>query len=292
MASQKLWKGGRCLRIRLWGIRGSIPVPGPETFRYGGNTTCIEVRLDDGTIIIFDAGTGIRPLGLALMAERQPLDLKLIFTHTHWDHLQGFPFFEPINDARTRISILSASNTSAELKQILISQMDFKFFPINFKSLKAQIFFEEMQHPEHRIGNAQLFSIPTNHPGATAGYKLVEGGRSFVFLTDNELRPHTPAKTNWQDFVKFCEGSELMIHDAMWLDNELPNKKGWGHSSMEQVMELAAMAKPKKVILFHHLPNRSDQELEDRFNEILSHHEANHSATTFVLAREGDTYIL
>ncbi|MBN2091243.1 MBL fold metallo-hydrolase [candidate division KSB1 bacterium] len=280
------------MRIRLWGTRGSIPVPGPDTFRYGGNTTCVEVRLDDGTIIIFDAGTGIRPLGLALMTEQQPLDLKLIFTHTHWDHLQGFPFFEPINNASTRITISSASNTSAELKQTLISQMDFKNFPINFKSLKAQILFEEIDQPEHHIGNARLYSIPTNHPGSTCGYKLVEGSRSFVFLTDNELRPQEPAKSNWQDFVAFCQGSDLMLHDAMWMDDEITNKRGWGHSSMEQVMELAALAQPKKVILFHHLPRRSDQELEERFNETLTRKATNLSNTSFVLAREGDIFIL
>ncbi len=278
------------MKIKLWGTRGSIPVPGPDTFRYGGNTTCVEVRLDDGTIVIFDAGTGIRPLGLALMAERQPLDLKLIFTHTHWDHLQGFPFFEPINHASTRITILSAPNTSADLKQTLISQMDFKYFPINFKSLKSQIIFEEVVQPEHLIGNARLFSIPTNHPGSTFGYKLVAGNRSFVFLTDNELRPHIPAKSTWQDFVEFCQGSDLMLHDAMWMDDELTDKRGWGHSSMEQVIELAAQAHPKTVILSHHLPRRSDQELEERFNETLKRKAADAANTIFVLAKEGDSF--
>lgn len=280
------------MRIRLWGTRGSIPVPGPDTIRYGGNTTCIEVRLEDGTIIIFDAGTGIRPLGLALMAEQQPLDLKLIFTHTHWDHLQGFPFFEPINDANAHITILSASNAPAEMKQILVSQMDFKYFPINFKSLKAQISFEEIKRPEFHIGNAQLFSILTNHPGTTYGFKLVEGSKSFVFLTDNELQPQAPVKSRWQDFIEFSKRCDLLIHDAMWMDEELKNKHGWGHSSMEQVMELAALAHPQKVVLFHHLPRRSDVELETRFTETLARKAANSSITIFQLAREGDTFIL
>ncbi len=280
------------MRIRLWGTRGSIPVPGPDTIRYGGNTTCIEVRLNDGTIIIFDAGTGIRSLGLALMAEQQPLDLNLIFTHTHWDHLQGFPFFEPINDARARIAILSAAHAPAEMKQILIGQMDFKYFPINFKSLKAQLSFEAVERIEHHIGKAKLFSIPTNHPGSTFGYKLVEGTKSFVFLTDNELRPQTTAKSSWQDFIEFCKGCDLMIHDAMWMDEELINKRGWGHSSMEQVVELAALANPQKVVLFHHLPRRSDLELEARFQEILTRKAAKLPATTIFLAREGDTYLL
>jgi len=280
------------LKIKFWGTRGSVPVPGPETIKYGGNTTCIEVRLKDNTLIIFDAGTGIRNLGRELMNQNNTKAINLVLTHSHWDHIQGFPFFGPANDPNVTINILGCPSTYFKLRKILTDQMEFKYFPVTFDALKSHISFKEISDGIHPIGSAKLSFIELNHPGTTYGFRLTEHNVNFAFLTDNELKPPPPIKTHWQKFVQFCQDIDLLVHDAMWTDEELRHKKGWGHSSMEQVIELAHDANIKQVVFFHHLPERSDDELEAVFRNTLNKMQSLSENTTYHLAREGDEYYI
>lgn len=280
------------MKVRLWGTRGSIPVPGRDTMVYGGNTTCIEVRLNDGSILIFDAGTGIRKLGLSLMRENNHRELNLVLTHSHWDHIQGFPFFEPANDPYVHINILGCPGTYFKLRKILTDQMEFKYFPLNFNALKARMVFKEVSNGSSYIGNAKLSFIELNHPGTAYGFKLVDQTKSFVLLTDNELFPPNSVRTRWEQFVEFCHGVDLLIHDAMWSDPEIKTKKGWGHSSMEQVIDLARAAQVKQALLFHHLPERTDLELESMFQDTLQTKQCQADTILYRLAREGDIFEL
>lgn len=280
------------MKVKFWGTRGSIPVPGVETAIYGGNTTCLEVRLEDNTLIIFDAGTGIRNLGREIMARNNTSHVNLVLTHSHWDHIQGFPFFGPANNPDVKIDILGCPGTYFKLRKILTDQMEFKYFPLTFDALKSKISFKEISENVHPIGTAKLSFIELNHPGTTYGFRLIEDNSSFAFLTDNELKPPPPINTPWQNFIKFCENLDLLVHDAMWTNDELQSKRGWGHSSMEQVIELADHAHIKKVVFFHHLPERTDAELLQVFNETLQKMKPRINGTSYFLAKEGDEYLI
>ena len=274
------------MKVKLWGTRGSIPVPGDDTVVYGGNTTCIEVRLNDGNLIIFDAGTGIRKLGLSLADAPKPHNIHLVLTHTHWDHIQGFPFFEPSRDPEAHIKIMGCPKLFPDLETIFTDQMEFQFFPLKFSELKAKIDFEKIRENGQAIGNARLYYLELNHPGVTYGFKIVEDGKSFAFLTDNELTPPQPGKTRWETFVQFCKNTDLLVHDAMWTNGELVQKAGWGHSSIAQVIQLAKEANVKQAVFTHYLPERTDAELEAAVKKSMLKNDAHLIPAKFCLARE------
>lgn len=285
-------KGDDILKIRFWGTRGSIPTPGPETTKYGGNTTCLEVRLDDGTLIIFDAGTGIRKLGSALMKEKYHQNINIVLSHSHWDHIQGFPFFEPANDPKTKINIFGCPPVFDKLQKILTDQMESKYFPVNFKDLKAQISFKEINQDLQYIGNAKLHSLRLNHPGSAYGFKLKENSSTLAFLTDNELLPPKLFTTNWNSFVEFCKDIDVLVHDAMLTDEELKYKAGWGHSTSSQVIKLAIEANIKKhLILSHHAPEHSDNMLDLRALECREKLNSHANGLKCSIACEGDEII-
>lgn len=256
------------MKLTFWGTRGSIPSPGPNTIKYGGNTTCIEVRLEDGTLIIFDAGTGIRNLGSELVKSRKNKVINLFISHSHWDHIQGFPFFTPAYLEDTTINIFGCPPTYDKLQEILTNQMESKYFPVNFDELKAKIIFKEITNGYHKIGDATFSFIENNHPGTAYGFKVTESGCNMVFITDNELIPIDNKTTRWEDFLDFCKDADLLIHDAQYLNSELLNSSGFGHSSFEQTLDLGLQANVKQLIFFHHNPNRTDSELDYILNNV------------------------
>jgi len=261
------------MELRFWGTRGSIPSPGPETVRYGGNTTCVELILDDGTLIIFDAGTGIRGLGDSLIKQKRNGVIHLFLTHSHWDHIQGFPFFAPAYSRETELKIFGCPPTYNKLREILTNQMESKFFPVNFEQLNAKISFQEICNGEHPIGDARFSFIRNNHPGVAYGFRIEENGKSIVFITDNELKPPRNANTPWREFVAFSRHTDLLVHDAHYLQAEMSETAGYGHSSYEQAFSLGIEAEPKRLIFFHHRPERSDNEIDliiDRFKQQLA----------------------
>ena len=268
-------------RIKLWGVRGSIPVPGAGTVRYGGNTTCVEVRAD-GEMIILDAGTGIRALGQSLEQEfaGQPIRLTLLLTHTHWDHIQGLPFFLPAYNEKNRIRVRGYEGARAGLAAILAGQMETQFFPVSLRDLSSNIAIEELKEMEFSIGKVKVRSKFANHPGICAGYRLYTSGGSVAFFPDNEpyelLKVHLAerdqssledarefAKTERAKLIEFLEGSDVLILDAQYTDEEYQKHIGWGHGSLSRVVSMALDANVHRLILFHHDPNHDDNQIDD-----------------------------
>ncbi len=268
-------------RLKLWGVRGSIPVPGASTVRYGGNTTCVEIRAD-GEIIVLDAGSGIRALGVALEKEfgERPVKLTLLITHTHWDHIQGFPFFLPAYNQKNQIHVLGYEGARAGLATILAGQMETPFFPVSLRDLPSNIAIEELKEMEFSIGKVQVQAKFANHPGICAGYRLTTSGGSIAFFPDNEPyellklhiadRDHSSledagvfAKAERQKLIDFLGGCDVLMLDSQYTDDEYQRHIGWGHGSLSRVVSIALEAKVRKLILFHHDPSHDDKVIDD-----------------------------
>jgi len=269
-------KRGVRMKIKLWGTRGSTPVSGPQYVKYGGNTPCVEVRFNDGNILIIDAGTGIRELGESLIEEGFSKELNITITHSHWDHIQGFPFFKPIYLKEARIKIRGYISTAKKLKQILATQMEKTYFPVPLDALASEIIFDESVD-NWNIEEALIKGIEVNHPSLCYAVKIIEDNKSFVFMTDNELG-QKESKTDYKDFVEFVRDVDYLIHDTMYLDEEMSEKRGWGHSSLGEVTKLAIDANVKNLGLYHHDPTRTDDqidEMETRCRQILKDNGSN-----------------
>lgn len=250
------------MRITFWGTRGSLASPGPDTVVFGGNTTCLQVTLSSGRTIIVDAGTGIRNLGDSLSATGKKVDVYLLMSHIHWDHLLGFPFFSPIFSRDTRIVVDGCSRSLEGLKRLLSSNYVDGTWPLTFEDLQARIE-PSSQLPSGKliIDEALVESHMLHHPQGGLGFKFTEKGQSLVFLTDNELLDSGWKGACFHDFVKFCRGTDVLIHDCQYLPEEITIRKGWGHSDLDSVARLAVQAEVKRLILFHHDPWRKDDAL-------------------------------
>jgi phosphoribosyl 1,2-cyclic phosphodiesterase len=248
--------------IRFWGVRGSIPTPGPSTVRYGGNTTCIELRIN-GEIIVIDAGSGIRNLGGALLKESagKPIELTLLNTHTHWDHIQGFPFFAPAFIKGNRIRVIGRNSQPDGLKGVLERQMDgTRCFPVPFAALGADVEFETIDEETglvFNIGSVKVESCPTNHPGGCLAYGFATDQRKVVFLSDHETGGADEPR-----ILEFIKGANLLIADAQYDATEISSRRGWGHGSIEEVVDLAIRASVRELCLFHHDPTHDDERLD------------------------------
>lgn len=252
--------------VRCWGTRGSIPSPGPATAGYGGNTTCLELRAGDRRLI-FDAGTGIRLLGNKLLSE-QTREASIFLTHFHWDHIQGFPFFAPVYNPEFRLRIVGPEQEGAGVEALFAGQMGPIYFPIPYEALSASLSFEHLNEGTWEEDGIRLMAMRMRHPSFTVGYRAEVHGKVVVFIPDNELLGGPfPAVRGWREKLEeFVGGADLLIHDAMFTQEEYPRREGWGHSTFEQVLELALGAGVKQLFFFHHAPERSDQEL----NQILA----------------------
>jgi phosphoribosyl 1,2-cyclic phosphodiesterase len=247
--------------IRCWGSRGSISVSGKEFTKYGGDTTCIEVVSNAGDLIIIDAGTGIRVLGNRLVtAER--CRINLLLTHAHWDHLSGFPFFKPIYRKDCAIKVYGPQATQVSLKSIISKTMSSPYFPIELEDISADITFLGMGHNSYEIGSVNISTIPLSHPNQGVGYRLEEDGKSFVFLTDNELTYHHPMGLDYGEYVAFARKADLMFHDSEYTREEYKDTTGWGHSVYLDTLKLALDAEVKTLGLFHHNQDRTDKEID------------------------------
>jgi phosphoribosyl 1,2-cyclic phosphodiesterase len=241
--------------IRCWGARGSIPVSGPEYLKYGGDTTCLEIRTKADDIIIVDAGSGIRRLGNRLMAEGRR-DYKMFFTHAHWDHLLGFPFFKPIYFQGTEISMYGCPFAQISVKDLISQVMTAPHFPIEYQNVRCDISYHQTCGDRFTINSMTVTSFPLSHPNQGMGYRFEEDGKSFVFLTDNELSYVHPGGMGFDDYVRFAANADLLLHDAEFREDDY--KKTWGHSTYNDAVRLAIAAGVKKLGLFHHNQERSD----------------------------------
>jgi phosphoribosyl 1,2-cyclic phosphodiesterase len=255
------------MKIRIWGCRGSLTTPGKETLRYGGNTTCVEVRMRDGRVIILDAGSGLRNLGNALLSERE-LSLHMLLTHAHWDHLCGFPFFAPAYVPQCQITLCGGPTAQQSLQRYFKRQMEPPFFPIPFEGLRARLDFGcRCDHPctgqiAKMIGRPGCYSLLLNHPDGGYGFKLEDEGKTFVFMPDNELGFHHANGPSFDAQVEFCRGADLLFHDAQYTEAEYQRTRGWGHSTYGDALRLATAARVKRLGLFHHDPERTDDDLD------------------------------
>ena len=250
------------MMIRCWGARGSIPVCGKEYIKYGGDTTCIEIRTHEDEIIIIDAGTGIRKLGNQLLKERR-YHYHMIFTHSHWDHILGFPFFKPIYRKETFIRMFGCPSTQESVRKMIGKVMTAPNFPVDFANVQANISYQEACEDSFSIKSMVVTPILTSHPNPGIGYKFVENGRCFVFLTDNELAFKHPGGLDYKDYVNFSFQADLLIHDSEYTAEDYKTRRRWGHSAYKDALKLALDAKAKKLGLFHHNQDRTDQEVDE-----------------------------
>jgi phosphoribosyl 1,2-cyclic phosphodiesterase len=285
------------LRLRFWGTRGSIPTPGPHTVRYGGNTPCVEVRTETDGLIILDAGTGMRELGHALVC-REPRTAGIVadvfLTHAHWDHIQGIPFFAPVFQAGNRFTIWGSKTLETSIDRVVRDLMSPVVFPVNFDELEAQIDFCEIGHGERRSGDGfdvQAFDV--QHPGGALGYRFSSGtgsGGSFVYISDNELGSSEAYATgdSWKsELTAFVRGATVLIHDATYTTEEYRGHRGWGHSTYDDAVSLALDAGVEELVLFHHRPERSDDEMDRRVAECRELVAARGGALRVAAAAEG-----
>ncbi len=256
-----LTKKGLTMYIKCWGSRGSIPVSGKSVLKYGGDTTCIEIRTKSDDIVIIDAGTGIRRLGNQLIDEGR-FRYHFIFTHGHWDHVMGFPFFKPLYFGKAELEMHRCPFHSKFVETILTKVMSPPSFPVEFSDLKAKLNYEDACPLTFEIGSLTITPIPISHPNSGSGYKFVEDGKSFVFLTDNELGFTHPGGLPYKEYVDFSSGADLLIHDAEYTPQEYKKTKSWGHSEYIQALDLAVAAGVKKFGLFHLNPERTDPEMD------------------------------
>jgi len=298
------------VRLKFWGVRGSIPTPGAETAYYGGNTSCVELRVGSD-IIILDSGSGIRPLGRALAAEfkDRPIHLTVLITHTHWDHIQGFPFFMPAYDPRNRIVVMGYEGARQGLQSTLSSQMEGPFFPIAMHQMPGHISIEEFKGLEFQVGAVPVRAQFLNHPGACTGYRLATPGGDISYLPDVELcqrlranldpdspRLDTEARTlaseHDRKVVEFIRDSEVLILDSQYNAGEYQQHVGWGHSCAEDSVAFAMRANVKRLFMFHHDPEHSDEEISRMVARGRQIAARRHSPLLVEAAREGLELVL
>ncbi len=255
------------MKIRFWGTRGSIAKPGPTTVRYGGNTSCVELRAADGTLIVLDCGTGAYGLGKALTQGGELAAGNLMIGHTHWDHIQGFPFFDPLFVARSKWTVYAPGGGDRRLQAALAGQMAYEYSPINLDSLMADLSFADLTEGVFEVGSVRVTTQYLNHPALTLGFRFEADGATAVYACDHE--PHSlhplgapagaePIHHEDRRHVKFLEGADLIIHDAQYTLADFPEKAGWGHTPLERAVDYAIRARAKRLIFTHHDPDRGD----------------------------------
>lgn len=269
------------MKLRFWGVRGSIPTPGPDTVKYGGNTSCLQLTEDGENTIILDAGTGIKSLGTHLLKNHPEVKvIHLLFSHTHWDHIQGLPFFAPLYIPGYEINIYGPVHYEKSLEEILDRQMEYTYFPVRVAELQAKISYRELKEEEFAVGGYKVRSKYLNHPVLCLGYRFEINGSSMVyctdhepyynFLDDDEAEEEMSLLVDEQNgkLLEFVNNTDLLVLDTQYTEKEYESHKGWGHSSTQHSMDLVINGKVKRVALFHHDPERSDKG-EDEIIESL-----------------------
>lgn len=293
------------MKVKFWGVRGSIASPGPSTAKYGGNTTCIEVRTDHNELIILDAGTGIFPLSQSLLAEL-PVTAHVLITHSHWDHIQGLPFFVPNFIPGNTLRLYGAFDpvTGKGVEHVMSVQLQYSYFPVREAEMKASIEYCTLKPGESvQIGSARVTPYLMNHPVIDFGYRIEANGKSVFFTGDHEppLNIYEPSDPEFAEYQTFLDeksteisgamaGVDVLIADCSYTRAEYPAKKGWGHGTFDSSIQYARRAGAKTLFCTHHEPTRSDDALEAVFNQALRENPRQVGDPDIRLAREGDSF--
>lgn len=290
------------MKFRFWGVRGSIPSPGPRTVRYGGNTTCIEVCTDNGTLIILDAGTGIFALAQNLLA-RLPVQANIFITHSHWDHIHGLPFFTPLFNRGSKVRMHGATDpaTGRGIEHVLGVQLQNSYFPVSETQMDATIEYRTLDFGVPvEVGDAVVDNVVMNHPVTNLGYRISCHGKSLFFTGDHEpfynLYPqddprHAPFQAHMEqrerEIERTMQGVDALIVDCSYTRDEYPAKQGWGHGTLDSALEMALRVGAGTLYITHHEPTRSDDELEAAFAEVMARHQPLPASLKVLLAYEG-----
>jgi len=274
------------IQVEFWGVRGSVPSPGPTTIRYGGNTSCVSITADN-KILILDAGTGIRNLGSAIIS-KPDLEIFVIVTHSHWDHIQGFPFFTPIYQPNRPVHMFPTLHKKNVVLASLIDQMDGAHFPITPDQVPSNFNFVTENPLEFLESNGfHLEMVPMNHPGKAFGYKITIDDKIICYFTDNEIDPPYEKSIELNELTNQCRNADILIHDAQYTEDDMPLKHGWGHSLISQVTELGKSAEVKNLVYYHHDPERTDDLLDKELEKAAKTLKENGSSVQPYFAYEG-----
>jgi phosphoribosyl 1,2-cyclic phosphodiesterase len=252
------------MKLGIWGARGSVPSPGPETVRYGGNTSCVGVTLSDGTVIVLDAGTGIRNLGMGLSGDDQPIHILL--THLHLDHIQGLLFFSPLFNPRAEITIWGPTAPGGSLEERIARYLSAPLTPVEIRELPCEVDFRVCPVSEWELGPASVRAEAVSHRGPTLGFNITEDGASVCYIPDHEpalAGPLASLEPEWVSGLRLAAGADLLLHDAQYTDAEYPAHVGWGHSSLSDALVFASRSEARRTLLFHHDPFHSDALLDE-----------------------------
>ncbi len=280
--------------ISYWGVRGTIPVPGPNTLKYGGNTSCVTLEFAKGPLLIFDAGTGIKELSNKLMAsERKRIEAKLLISHPHWDHINALPFFAPLYQPGNDIEILGPAHGHISMQELIYAQMDDVYFPITAREFGAHIRYRDLHEETIEVDEIEIQTMLLSHPGTCLGYKVIYAGRTICYVTDNELFIDTdpvynPSYVN--KLAEFVKSADVLITDCTYFDSEYTSKVGWGHSCVSEVVKLADQAAVKSLSLFHHDPDQSDTDIDKKQAQASSLLQKLGSKTQCIAPQEGQVY--
>lgn len=282
--------------IRFWGTRGSIPVPGNTTLKYGGNTPCVEVRSSENKLLILDGGSGIRELGKHIVNSKDEGDINIFISHYHWDHIQGIPFFIPLFNPKNKVTFYGISSNGLSVEKEMKQQMLPNNFPISLEEFKAELHFKEInKNIAYNINGLKIETFILNHPSPTLTFKITEGNASFIYMTDNELnidytqerQDDSYLRSLNQDLIAFCKNCDYFLHDSMYDEDSMCNKKGWGHSSNVSLAQFSIMANIKNLILFHYNPDYDDSKIDCILTETQLFLEKQNSKIKCIASKEG-----
>jgi phosphoribosyl 1,2-cyclic phosphodiesterase/CheY-like chemotaxis protein len=284
------------ITLDFWGVRGTLPVPGEKSLRYGGNTSCLSLEFPSGQFFIFDAGTGIKRLGDQVMAQdRQRMTAKIFISHPHYDHINALPFFAPLYVQGNDFEIIGARHGDKDMRALVSAQMEDVFFPITMREFGARVYFRNVAQGEHDFDRVKVRTMLLSHPGHCLGYRIEYRERSICYVTDNELFPKwTPYHDAhyFEQLSDFVAGADVLITDATYTDEEYKSKVKWGHSCLSEVARLATHAEVEALHLFHHDPGQTDDDIDEKLATTRQLLEELGSAVTCVAPSEGQQYLI